>query len=368
MRSRYGILIAICLGFTISALPNNEVRAQDQQSSSHESTMKWLRRQFRTPTLYEKRHDTVLSAYEACVRQARLATVTVELADREVALGTIVRSDGYILTKASEVEGQATCILANGRKLPAKLVGVHRKYDLAMLHVEAKNLPTIVWRDEEPAAGLLVATAGQENTPVSVGVVSVAARKIESPSGVLGVLLHPADEGALIEQVIPGSSAEKAGLQDGDTITTVNGRPIASREELIRAIGEYLPGDHVRLRVARGNAAEEFHATLGDRNALQGQTPLYVQNTLGGPISARRSGFPRAIQHDTVLEPHQCGGPVVDLEGRAIGLNIARAGRVASYAIPARDIKSLMTDFIAGAYAPHDSVAEVKTASTSVSD
>ena len=40
------------------------------------------------------------------------------------------------------------------------------------------------------------------------------------------------------------------------------------------------------------------------------------------------------IQHDTVLDPGECGGPIIDTSGRAIGINIARAGRVVSYALP----------------------------------
>jgi serine protease Do len=56
---------------------------------------------------------------------------------------------------------------------------------------------------------------------------------------------------------------------------------------------------------------------------------------MGGSISERRSGFPLAIQHDSVLRPADCGGPVVDIEGQVVGLNIARAGRVESYALPA---------------------------------
>jgi S1-C subfamily serine protease len=47
------------------------------------------------------------------------------------------------------------------------------------------------------------------------------------------------------------------------------------------------------------------------------------------------SGFDRVIQHDTVLDPDECGGPVLDIAGRVVGLNIARAGRVVSYALPA---------------------------------
>jgi S1-C subfamily serine protease len=48
----------------------------------------------------------------------------------------------------------------------------------------------------------------------------------------------------------------------------------------------------------------------------------------------RLSGFERVIQHDTVLNPEECGGPVLDSQGRAIGINIARAGRVVSYLLP----------------------------------
>jgi len=35
-----------------------------------------------------------------------------------------------------------------------------------------------------------------------------------------------------------------------------------------------------------------------------------------------------------VLQNWQCGGPLMNLDGKAVGLNIARAGRVASYALP----------------------------------
>ena len=37
-----------------------------------------------------------------------------------------------------------------------------------------------------------------------------------------------------------------------------------------------------------------------------------------------------------MLQPWLCGGPLVNLDGEAIGLNIARAGRVTTYALPAR--------------------------------
>ena len=63
---------------------------------------------------------------------------------------------------------------------------------------------------------------------------------------------------------------------------------------------------------------------------------------LEGDRSDLRGGFPSAMQHDVVLSPSECGGPLFDLEGRAVGLNIARAGRVASYAVPGDRIDVLV--------------------------
>jgi serine protease Do len=53
-------------------------------------------------------------------------------------------------------------------------------------------------------------------------------------------------------------------------------------------------------------------------------------------------GFPSVLQHDTVLRPNECGGPLVDLDGRAVAINIARAGRVASFGVPAEVVVPLI--------------------------
>ena len=62
-------------------------------------------------------------------------------------------------------------------------------------------------------------------------------------------------------------------------------------------------------------------------------------NRMGSLTSQRAEDFELALQHDTVLQAWQCGGPLVNLDGKAVGLNIARAGRVASYALPADLVK-----------------------------
>jgi serine protease Do len=77
-------------------------------------------------------------------------------------------------------------------------------------------------------------------------------------------------------------------------------------------------------------------------------------------MSHRRAGFPQAIQHDTVLNPEMCGGPVVDLSGKAVGVNIARAGRVETYAVPADTAKLLVRELRGGPAAPIGATAEDK--------
>ena len=59
-----------------------------------------------------------------------------------------------------------------------------------------------------------------------------------------------------------------------------------------------------------------------------------------------------AFQHDTTLRPDQCGGPLVGLDGKVMGINIARAGRVVSYAIPADIVATLLADLKSGKLAP----------------
>jgi S1-C subfamily serine protease len=63
---------------------------------------------------------------------------------------------------------------------------------------------------------------------------------------------------------------------------------------------------------------------------------------VNGPISARATGFNRVFMHDSVIIPNQCGGPLVNLDGRAVGINIARAGRVSTYALPADTVQSVV--------------------------
>ena len=83
---------------------------------------------------------------------------------------------------------------------------------------------------------------------------------------------------------------------------------------------------------------------MGDATRLGNLEQVELMESLGGPLSERRSGFPYVLEHDTVLRPKDCGGPLVDLDGNAVGINIARVSRVSSYALPASAIRPILAD------------------------
>jgi serine protease Do len=64
---------------------------------------------------------------------------------------------------------------------------------------------------------------------------------------------------------------------------------------------------------------------------------------MSGDYSKRRSGFPRVLQHDVQGNRVTVGGPLLDLEGRCIGMNIARANRAESFAIPLEELRDVIS-------------------------
>ncbi len=275
------------------------------------------------------------------------------------AFGAVVGSDGWILTKASELKGKIMVELHDGREFPARIVGVSEPYDLAMLKIDAKGVKPVEWRDStRDAVGSWVATPGMNTEPVAVGVLSVAARKItgreltrrSTSGGFLGIGLDDAaiKDGVKIREVISGGAAEHAGFEKGDVIVGVGKTKITDPETLLKALEKTKPGDKVTVRVKRGSEEVVLHPKLGKRQPDRAD----FQNQLGSNLSHHRTGFPMILQHDTVLRPVDCGGPLVDLDGKVIGINIARAGRTETFAIPAEVIKPLLDDLKSGKLAP----------------
>jgi serine protease Do len=303
----------------------------------------------------------VLAAFRPAIEAATKSTVQVFVDGKRAALGVVVDKDGYVLTKASELRGKLQCQLIDGRKADAKLIGIERKLDVAMLKCDWTDLQPAVWGDEKSVdRGSWLLTPGLEKDPIGVGVASAASRMIPRANGALGIQMQDAPGGVGIDRIFPKSPAEKADLRAGDVVIRVGDKEVKNLTELREMIFAYEPGDEVSLTVRRGSEQFEAKIVLGNfQQMIQGERAEF-QNSLGGQLSQRRAGFPLVLQHDTVLKPQECGGPLCDIEGKVVGLNIARAGRVESYALAASIVKAAIEDLKAGKYAP----AEAKTGET----
>ena len=84
--------------------------------------------------------------------------------------------------------------------------------------------------------------------------------------GMLGVVVDRTEAGIAIQEVLPASPAEKAGLQPGDVITAFNGKTITSIDELVFKIRSTQPGFPARLTILRGNQQLDVQVRLHQIN------------------------------------------------------------------------------------------------------
>jgi serine protease Do len=70
--------------------------------------------------------------------------------------------------------------------------------------------------------------------------------------------------GVLVQQVVKGGPADKAGLKGGDIISTVDGRPIKDGDDLVNEITNRRPGSSIRLGYQRDGKSMDTTATIGD--------------------------------------------------------------------------------------------------------
>lgn len=305
--------------------------------------------------IQQQSFDAIRGAFRDATREARKSTVRVACDGANATYGVIVRPDGWIVTKGSELarggEATITVRLAGGREFAARHVGYDPTHDLSLLKIEGKDFPTAQWADRDPAPGTFLATVGLDEDPIASGVVSVARRSIPRLSGVLGIRLKSIPGPAEIDEVFANGAAEAAGVLTGDIVEQIGEVLVKDRESLVREIRRHQPGDVIALAIRRRGDPVSIKAQLthpfGDF-----LTRVAEQNQMGGALSNRRADFPAVIQHDMVLSPGECGGPVVDLSGKVVGLNIARAGRTESFLVPAGAIAPLIDDLIAGKFPP----------------
>lgn len=270
--------------------------------------------------------------------------------------GVIVSGDGHILTKASEIENASQLSLRIGNDLytDVERLAVDPGWDVALLKVSPKVpiIPVSLGHEDDIQLGHWVISNGSTSRyqrRVKLGIVSAETRGIFSDKShvVLGLGFGSNEDGELlwtVESLSEGKGAEKAGVEVEDVLLSVDGVTLNKREDLIDVLRGKKPGDMISIKVKRGGKTLGFDVELSAREERMTRN----EQMSGGvdQLSERRSEFPRVIQHDTPVNNDDMGGPLLNLDGVCIGMNIARASRVATYAIPAPELREIISRMV----------------------
>lgn len=308
-----------------------------------------------------KADPKILQAIAEVVDDAIMMTVGVFVDDRLVCLGTVADEQGFIITKASEVgmtSSDVSVALPDGLTVAAKRMAVDQKLDLMLLRVGEPLEPPLFDSGAIADAGALLFTVGREGSPVAFGVRSLGIYQpgrndISTPY--LGVRVRPATDeeraahggkaGVIVVNVSQATPAARIGLHAGDFITRIAESPVENHPQLGEIVRRHAAGEIIDVVRFSNGSEEVLRARLTPRPIEQGPSP----STPRFPASRRSSGFGPVIQHDTTLRADQMGGPLVDLEGRVVGVNIARTDRTKSYALAASTVQEAIARMVAHA-------------------
>ena len=302
----------------------------------------------RTVDDLERQSTNILDAVSSQVQQVVPSSVAIMSDKRQIALGTVVDSNGLIATKFSEIKNRKylKVVTSDAKDFEGIVVYSDDQYDIAFVKVDAVLQP-ITWSHPETKPGAFVLLPAPNGKAFSMGTYGVAARSTSTGSQAkLGVDPDEAPGGIKVTRIRAGDPSWNAGLRDNDIITSIDGSPIRTVAELVRAIRIKGPGKTIDISYLRSGKSFETQATLGTLEVSGEQAKRFkMMSRLGAIPSKRSDNFPLVFQHDAPLFPEQCGGPVTDIDGNVIGINIARAGRASTYAIPLEQLQQLVQQY-----------------------
>ena len=151
---------------------------------------------------------------------------------------------------------------------------------------------------------------------VTRGYLGVSAQPVTPEMAAALGLPNSVKDGALIAQVEPHSPAERAGLQPGDVIRDVNGKPITSARELAIHIASIRPGTDTKITFIRKGETKTMSIALATlpNSTTASATPHHAQGRIGlalapiTPNTRSQLGLPRDTTGAVVAEV-QPGSP-----------------------------------------------------------
>ncbi|MGC3835858.1 trypsin-like peptidase domain-containing protein [Moritella viscosa] len=321
-----GIAVATILLLALPQLKNKQGLALTQPFSLG------LNEQISFSAAVKRAAPSVVNIYTRTYQKSTINSKPT-LRPQSLGSGVIMNKKGYLLTNYHVIANADQIIVAlqDGRFFTAELIGFDKYTDLAVLNIDAKNLPSIPQsKHEQTNIGDVVLAIGNPynlGQTITQGIISARGRIGMSTTGhqnflqtdaainegnsggalvnSLGELVgintasfqlaenvetmgisfaipYPlavkimakllglkANQGIVIQNTAPNSPAEKAGLIAGDVVVKFNGTEIDNVIWLMDMVAEQRPGSKINLTVIREGKQFDTSVTLGELQARQ---------------------------------------------------------------------------------------------------
>ena len=103
-----------------------------------------------------------------------------------------------------------------------------------------------------------------KNGKVTRGSIGIRFTQSDTERSRANLKIAGVNEGIFVEQVAPGGPSEKAGIEPGDVIVALNGKPVREGNDLVNPITATPVGTTVTLGVMRDGKRQDFKVTIGD--------------------------------------------------------------------------------------------------------
>jgi len=231
---------------------------------------------------------------------------------RTAGMGIVISDDGKILTKRSSIRvGMSTEVDGTVHKT-FTTIGILKEADLAVVKIEAKGLTVAEFAEITPAKGEWLITPTRHDSSAMLGTMSESVHRQKQHRPFLGVQLAEVNLGdgsqaIRVSNVVSGTAAHRHGLLRNDLIKAVGGELTDTQEKLLNELTKFSAGDLITLVLERDGKEISKSVQLG-----------------ASPATEKSPRFAMAFGHDTELRQDKlCGGPIVDLKGRIVGINVS---------------------------------------------
>jgi serine protease Do len=230
--------------------------------------------------------------------------------------GFFITADGYIVTNNHVVDhaSEVTVTTAEGKVMPAKVIGVDSKTDLALLKAQGGDFPFVTFASKQPRVGDWVIAVGNPfglGGTVTAGIVSARGRDIGS---------GPYDDFLQIDAPVnhgnsggPTFNAEGEVVGVNTAIFSPSGGSVgigfAIASDVVKAVVQQLKDNGVVTRGWIGVEIQPVTADIADDLGLKSAAgALVAQAEKNSPAAAAgiKSGdVITAVDGETVADPHE---------------------------------------------------------------